>query len=277
MNLKVLHLSDLHGNLKPLHKIIKKGLSFDWIVLSGDIAPNHVGYISERGDGFRIINREKEAPHQNRWATNALKPLLERIPHKRLIIVNGNHDFNDFAEVFPEATTQFKDSRTVTIDGIKVGLAVGINPLAYEWHEELDDYQFNNLLMNLDPTIEILVTHAPPNQVLDLAYSGQRIGYQCLYGKLFGSRLGNHYPYFTGLRLHMFGHAHESEGIKVIEIEANDIYPARSIIFSNAATVANILELTDKPEGAVAPPSEAAQVRAPEMGDAFNNFGGGDV
>jgi Icc-related predicted phosphoesterase len=274
--LKILHISDLHGNVKILRRILDKGLSFDWIVLSGDIAPTHVAYISDRSDGYRKIDIEKEAAHQAQWATNALKPWIDNIPHKKLIIVNGNHDFCDYAKVFPEAITQFKDSRTIDIDGVKVGLAVGIHPLAYEWHEELDDYQFNNLLMNLDPKIEVLITHAPANQVLDMNYGGQHIGYNCLYSKLFGSRMGNHYPYFTNLRLHMFGHAHESNGIKVIEIEAEEIYPARKITFSNAACAAHILDFAEPKEGEPVP-EEKAKILAPNIAQAFFNLGGGDV
>lgn len=235
MSLKILHISDLHGNLKPLLRTIKKGLSFDWIVLSGDLAHTHIGYISERGDGYRKIDVDKESKHQREWAENALKPLLDKIPHRHSIIVNGNHDFCDYKGI-AEFTLK-AGSKTIEIDGMKVGLAVGIMPLAYEWHEEKPDYEFNQLLLSLDPAIEVLITHAPPNQVLDMAYGGQAIGYQCLYKNIFGLSLAQMPAYFTDLKLHMFGHAHESADVKMVDYDES-----RKIIFSNAACQANILD-----------------------------------
>lgn len=245
--MNILHISDLHSNLKTLHRVIKKGLSFDWIVLTGDIAPTHVKYMTVLGSGFRKIDREAEAAHQLQWATNALKPLLDRIPCKHLIFVNGNHDFCDYAGAFPNAHTQFKGARNLEIDGIKVGLAVGINPLVGEWHEEITEFEFNELLLSLDPTIQVLITHAPPSQVLDANYGGQHIGYNCLYTNLFGSALRNQYPHFSKLRLHLFGHAHEARGQKEIEIEANEIYAARKILFSNAALGYHVIEIPIEP------------------------------
>jgi Icc-related predicted phosphoesterase len=238
MKHSILHISDLHGVLKPLWKVIRSGKSFDFIILTGDIAPTHVKYMTPRGDGFRIIDTVAEAKHQTEWATNALKPLLDQIPHKHLIAVNGNHDFLDFAPVFPEATTLFKGAKTVVIDGIKFGIATGIEPLRGEWHEEVPEYDFNERLLTLDPDIQILITHAPPNQVLDLAYGGDRIGYNCLYKHIFGLSLGNVPPTFTHLTKHLFGHAHESAGFKEIDMENG-----RVILFSNAACGANVVEL----------------------------------
>lgn len=279
----VLHLSDLHGNLKPLWKIIESGLSFDTIVLSGDICPNHMAYYKdeatgrvpkayEQFQGRRICNRPRESAHQSQWAKNALKPLLDRIPHKHLVIVNGNHDFCDFAEAFPEAHTLFQGAKVIEIDGHKWGLAVGISPLAFEWHEELPEFEFNELLLTLDPTIEVLVTHAPPNQILDANYGGQRIGYTCLYKHLFGLTLANIPPTFTNLHTHFFGHAHEANGIKEIQIDEK-----RTIVFSNAACGANVVNFDDRTEGEVKPSSEPAKVQAPTINDAINNIGGGDV
>ena len=74
----------------------------------------------------------------------------------------------------------------------------------------------------------------------------------------------------------MFGHAHEAAGIKEIEIEANEIYPARTITFSNAACEAFVIE--PKTEATPEPKlSEPAKVQAPTLGDALNNMGGGDI
>jgi Icc-related predicted phosphoesterase len=231
--LRILHISDLHSNLNPLHRVIKNDESFDWVVLTGDIAPTHVKYMDVLDNGFRKIDREAEAAHQLQWATNTLKPLIDKIPHSHSIFVSGNHDFFNAEGLFE--FTQFKGAKTIEIDGIKVGLAVGINPLIGEWHEEISEFEFNEHLLSLDPTIQVLITHAPPSQVLDSNYCGQHIGYNCLYNQIFGSMLGNQYPHFTRLRLHMFGHAHEARGIKEIEIEANEIYAARKIMFSNAS------------------------------------------
>jgi hypothetical protein len=111
-----------------------------------------------------------------------------------------------------------------------------------------------------------------------MAYGGQRIGFNCLYTRLFGSRIGNQYPYFTHLELHMFGHAHEAAGVKEIEIEASEIYPARTITFSNAACEAYIIEPTAvEPSNPDLIPVEPAKVKAPTISDAMFNSGGGDI
>ena len=123
INKRILHLSDLHGVLKTLWKVVHSGQAFDWIVLTGDIAPTHVKYMTiDPKTGNRIIDREAEAKHQLEWATNALKPLLDRIPHKALIILNGNHDFCNYGEVFSgdRTFTIFKGAASFELDGVKV-------------------------------------------------------------------------------------------------------------------------------------------------------------
>lgn len=238
--IRILHLSDLHGNLKQLHKTVKSGQAFDWIVMTGDMPPTHVKYMTLDKHGRRIIDKEKEAAHQLEWCKNALKPLIDKIPHKRTIYVNGNHCFCNTAGLFDFTT--FKGTQSFTLDGVKVGCAVGIAPLDFEWHEELPEFEFNELLNTLPKDIEVLVTHAPASQVLDSNYGGQHIGYDCLYHKLFGSALRNLDPHFTHLHTHLFGHAHESNGFK--EIEVGD----RNILFSNASCGGNVIEPDKPPE-----------------------------
>jgi len=274
-DLKILHISDNHGELKKIRKIIKTGQSFDWIVLSGDIPFTHVKYMTIEntthywGGYRRIIDRKAEGDHQSKWAKNALKPLLDQIPHKHLFIVNGNHCFCDYAEAFPEAHTLFKGAKALDVDGVKVGMAVGVSPLQFEWHEEMVDYDFNELLDTLPKDIEVLITHAPANQVLDHNYGGMHIGYPCLYQKIFGVR--GVLPYFTHLEMHLFGHAHESAGFKAIDVDG------REILFSNAATQINIIDPENVIEVRTSQPNPPAKVVAPTLDDAINNMGGGDV
>lgn len=276
-DVKILHISDTHGDLKKLRRIIKTGQAFDWIVLSGDLPHTHVKYMTIEnsthywGGYKRIIDREAEGKHQLKWATNALKPLVDQIPHKHLFILNGNHCFCDYASAFPEAHTLFKGTKSLSVDGIKVGMAVGIKPLAFEWHEELPDYDFNEMLEALPQDIEVLITHSPANQVLDSNYGGEHIGYPCLYQKIFGIR--GVPVYFEKLEMHLFGHAHESGGFKAIEVDG------REILFSNAACQLNVIDPTtvaEMKDGSGVPKPQAG-VRAPTLDDAINNLGGGDV
>ncbi len=273
---RILHLSDLHGDLKKLHKALISGQAFDWIVLSGDIAFTHVKYITTRADGFRLIDRVAEAEHQLEWAKNALLPLVSKIPHKKLIIINGNHDFCDYGLAFPDAITLHKGAKTVEIDGVKVGMAVGIKPLYFEWFEELEEYDFSALLDSLDPEIQVLITHAPAAQVLDLTYGTEHVGYTCLYSKLFGLSAGGIDPHFTKLELHLFGHAHDSAGLKEIDVDG------RTIVFSNAACCANVIDLSVEEDAKIYLPARGvkplAKVQAPTVSDAFKALGsGGDI
>ncbi len=231
---KILHLSDLHGNLKMIHRVIKRGESFDYIILSGDIAPTHVKYMTIGPNGFRLIDREAEAKHQSEWAKNSLRPLLDKVVHKKSIALNGNHCFFDYKNVVDYSL--FKGSTTIEIDGLKFGLAVGIKPLNFEWHEELEEGDFEQLLLGIDRDIDVLITHSPPSGILDGTYGGEHIGYQCLYRNIFG--LSGLEPRFTRLKAHLFGHAHESKGVKVISFDEN-----RSIAFSNASTGFNVITI----------------------------------
>lgn len=234
MTKRILHISDLHGNLEPIHKVIASGESFDWIVMTGDM-PIHFNKNWSWNDYFeRMVDAPAEAKDQRDWLISTLKPLIDKIPHTKSIYINGNHCFCDPSGIFD--ITLYKGAMTMEIDGIKVGLAVGIKPLQYEWHEELPEPEFEALLNGLDPTIQILITHAPPSGILDLThYNNERIGYICLYQKTFG--LMGVEPQFTNLKMHLFGHVHESFGTKSMDFDAN-----RKIVFSNASCGYNILE-----------------------------------
>ena len=241
--MNILHFSDLHGNAKIIFKAKQKceqeGFKPDLIILSGDTAPTHVKYMSLLPSGFRVIDKEAEAKHQVKWIINELNPRLQLFDCPK-VGVNGNHDFFNFETKDSDKIGYMvlnKGGQNWTINGVKIGLAVGVKPLILEWHEELYEDEFDKILDKLDRDIDILVTHAPCSGILDEAYGGDKIGYNCLAKKIVG-QIGNE-PYFNKLKGHFFGHAHDSYGWNLVELDG------RKIIFSNASCGVNKIQISN--------------------------------
>jgi Icc-related predicted phosphoesterase len=131
---------------------------------------------------------------------------LGRLPHRHKVVVCGNHDF-----CFQEQATRargritnavYLEDEAVTVEGVKIygspwqpffgGWAFNLRrgpDLAAKWAMIPDDTQ-------------ILLTHGPPEGVLDRNRSGDPCGCRDLLERVLAVR-----P-----RLHVFGHIHEAAG-----------------------------------------------------------------
>ncbi len=131
---------------------------------------------------------------------------LEKLPHPHKVVIAGNHDFAlerqaPEAEKLLTACHYLKD-RQVVVEGLKI--------YGSPWQPWFFDWAFN--LRRGSPLAEkwaqipndtdILVTHGPPQGILDLTHDGRRVGCEEL-----AKRVQEVRP-----QAHIFGHIHEAYG-----------------------------------------------------------------
>jgi Icc-related predicted phosphoesterase len=182
-------------------------------VLSGDFFPNLT-----RGD------REIETRYQNRWfAQNAfaIKQLLRGAP---VLFVPGNHDYADLGTCFRR---EYMKAWEITPTGFEFHgvrwAGFGHIPfIAGEWDRETTTMQLSILTRR---TLEvgnpdILVTHAPPDGILNGNYAG--------IGPLASALTYSDHK----VKVHLFGHAHEDGGLQIEHM---------GIRFVNSAMTAQVI------------------------------------
>ncbi len=150
---------------------------------------------------------------------------IAALPHKRKIVVPGNHDYhiqNYLGVVKAQlrkagATLLTEESPMVTIDGVVFGgipFVTGLYGWAFNRREdEIETYiEANQELFGAD----VLITHAPPYRILDQVPRAGSVG--CMaYNKFYWSR---------GLepKHWVFGHIHEGYGTHRTHPEANTLF-----------------------------------------------------
>ena len=233
--MNIVHISDSHGGK------INPGKACDLLILSGDIAGHSMKNFTPMLHGkpspfgwkwydFRLIDKEAEAISQANWINNQVVPRLKKkgLDLDKVIFVNGNHDFFNPTPIFKNSIKT--GSKTILVNGIKVGLLAGVLPVTGEWNDEIPEHEIRQRILALDPDIEILVSHTAPYGIRDSNYGGEHTGSKELTNAIFGSKLQGLDPYFTKLTLHTYGHSHEGFGGEKHEVGD------RTIRFSNGAT-----------------------------------------
>lgn len=133
--MKILHISDTHGN----HRLLKDLPKADLIIHSGDI--------SENGTDDEVLDFIK-------WFAD--------LDYRRKIFVAGNHDFcldGEDIEGLPE-NCHYLCNSGVEIDGKKFW------GVPYFMSDELNG-NTSQLLSQIPQDIDVLVTHRPPYGILD--------------------------------------------------------------------------------------------------------------
>jgi predicted phosphodiesterase len=138
----------------------------------------------------------------------AFGAFLAALPHHDKIIVAGNHDFlferdNERARKLLGDVTYLEDS------GVSIG---GLEFWGSPWQPWFHDWAFNlppgealaEKWALVPDSVDVLVTHGPPRDVLDETFDGRHVGCEELARALERIR-----P-----RLHLFGHIHEAYGVE---------------------------------------------------------------
>jgi len=179
MPLRIVCISDTHGHHDKLE------------IPDGDILI-HAGDISGRGG-------RSEIDQFNEW--------IGRLPHKHKVVIAGNHDFalekiNSQTAKFMLSNTVYLRDSGVEIEGIRIWGSPW-QPCFLGWAFNLPRGAALKEKWDLIPTgVDILVTHGPPQGILDLTSRGAREGCEELLLALERVR-----P-----KIHLFGHIHEARG-----------------------------------------------------------------
>lgn len=140
------------------------------------------------------------------------------LPHKQKIFVAGNHDWlfereNDraCALIANDSVTYLQDS-AIVIDGLKI-YGSPWQPRFYDWAFNLDrGHQMAEKWEMIPDDADILITHGPPNGILDVVprtWGIENTGCEELRKKT-DALTG-----FGSLKLHIFGHIHCGYGTEV--------------------------------------------------------------
>jgi len=201
--MKLVLMSDTHG----LHEQVE--------VPTGDV-------LVHAGD-FTRIGRREEVIQFNAW--------LGQLPHKHKIVIAGNHDLsfeNSPDEVQPLLTnaTYLKDN-WCGIAGIGKIYGSPWTPTfqgdpRYRWVFNADPENMSRSLS------KILVTHGPPDGILDRTLEGAYAGSPELRAEVFGR---------INPKIHVFGHIHEGYGH----------YRANETEFFNASVVDRAYRVRNAP------------------------------
>jgi Icc-related predicted phosphoesterase len=181
--LRIVAISDTHGN----HRNVR--------LPDGDVLI-HAGDFTVSGGGYDIaVIRDFDE-----W--------LGQQPHKRKLVVPGNHDryFADYPLPARELITnaEIKQDETFTIDD----LVFHMSPWTPKFHSDYWRFhrergsQMLQLWRRVPSGIDVLVTHGPPKGILDYVL-GEHAGDEMLYREVM-ERIRP--------RVHIFGHIHPGYG-----------------------------------------------------------------
>lgn len=178
--MRLVCVSDTHGYHDAMH------------VPDGDVLI-HAGDLTKRGT-------LEEVRAAGEWLT--------KLPHKHKLVVAGNHDFlfeRDPAAaraLFTHAT--YLEDEAVEIDGVRF-YGSPYTPEFFNWAFMLPRGEALRAKWARIPNdVDVLVTHGPPNKVLDRTVHGDHAGCEEL-----AERVAELKP-----KLHVFGHIHEGYGIR---------------------------------------------------------------
>ena len=168
---------------------------------------------------------------------------LGRLPHKRKLVVPGNHDF--LFQKSPQLALEIMSpvcniliDREIVIDGIKF--------YGSPWQPWFHDWAYNLPRMGeelqavweaIPEDTDVLITHGPPFGIMDQVPRGEYVGCELLLERV--KELKN-------LRLHCFGHIHCGYGYewKNGKLFVNGSYCNEQYYAANSPIVVDIDETT---------------------------------
>lgn len=185
--MKLALTSDLHGVLPAAEYMVPDA---EVLVIAGDIAPD---YLKARyvGSGEPRWG-DKGAVRQANWFETHFCKWIDMMPHEKVVMIGGNHDFfldhprtPTFLEPLPDKVTYLSVG-----DPRFPGHAIvaGINFAGIAWVPNLPFWAFHGDSSHLSEVYgrvmadtEILVTHGPPFGVCDRVVMGENVGsMECL-------------------------------------------------------------------------------------------------
>lgn len=209
--MRILHISDWHGNFHLVPEIISRMNEYDIVIASGDMIPD------ARGGLLFSENAQRNQIDQPRWCVGNKQYFDLFVGDKPFFYCNGNHDFVSVASYLGAIDIT---NKLVSIDGFSMYGFPYINYINGTWNYECGLNQMSERVKEI-PDCDILVCHAPFAGILD--------------NKLGNASLANLFAYGEKPlpKVVLSGHIHESNGVVVED----------GVIFSNAATTYQIIEV----------------------------------
>lgn len=175
---------------------------------------------------------------------------LRAQPHPHKLVIAGNHDFGlerepELAALFAPGIRYLRDE-ACTVAGLRFWGSPW-TPRFHDWAFNLDRGAPLRAVWDRIPAgLDVLVTHGPPQGILDRVEGGERVGCEEL------RRAVEARP----PRLHVFGHVHESYGTERVGPTefVNASICDRRYRAANAPVVRDLVPAGDRPD--VGPPSE---------------------
>lgn len=157
----------------------------------------------------------------NRW--------IGTLPHQHKVVIAGNHDFP--FERWPDVARglltncHYLQDEMIVLDGIKI--------YGSPWQPEFFNWAFNlprgrrlaEKWAKIPEGIDILMTHGPPNRILDKTSDGVNAGCSDLR-----NRIEKVKP-----RVHLFGHIHEAYGAIFPSLGSNGTIFVNASIYQHQA------------------------------------------
>lgn len=172
-------VADLHGNLPD------ELPDADVLVVAGDVCP-----IADHSVAF-----------QRDWLERRLYPWMDRLPHREVVWIAGNHDFAcQQAGWRPGGRGRYLCDGRVEVEGLEL--------YGTPWVPDLRDWAFYagddelSRRMAAIPAVDVVVSHGPPRGWGDRTIGGREVGSEAL-----AARLRELQP-----QLCVFGHIHEAHG-----------------------------------------------------------------
>lgn len=136
--MRLLHLSDIHGRLSVVRRIVRSLLSedFDLVVVSGDVTD--YGHYEE--------------------ALTILESLTELAP---VVFVHGNCDFDDVLEISRDNVI-CAHRRKLSVKGLVIAGVGGSTITPFATPSEYPEEVLSRWLDAIEPPVHVLLTHVPP-------------------------------------------------------------------------------------------------------------------
>lgn len=207
MKLRACHISDTHDVYQDLNMIVPQDTQI--LFFTGDL--------TYKGKEWEML---KLCEH--------FKKLSERIPY--IVGVLGNHELGaqgkeqEWKDAFKHNGAILLDHESIEIEGMKI-FGSPWTPWFFDWAYNYTNPKWGiqgeceingtDLWKQIPDDTQILLTHGPPDQILD----------HCKNGYVGCVELKDRINQLQDLRYHMFGHIHSARGMIKID----------NVLYSNAA------------------------------------------
>jgi Icc-related predicted phosphoesterase len=187
-------ISDLHGN----QPILKGG---DLLIVAGDMTAR---------------DRPEEWVKFYEW--------LYKQPYRKIIMIAGNHDGVlknvitteelrklpvEESDMTPDKFEYLRDNFCI-FEGLKI-YGMPWTPPFFDWHFMKGPEEMREMVNLIPEDVDILITHGPGYGILDKVTNPKHKGY---YHHAGCKELGERLKSLKQLKLHVFGHIHESPGFE---------------------------------------------------------------